>query len=197
MTFYCLGKGGLHSLKKGFIIIGIVILALFIIGLLFWFAFSGGVVFSNPTKPAIKSSEFNFTLKYEIGGGVRNISDTLVCEFDGFNIDEGRGKTRKWKQYYKYVQNNELFNYSDRKTVYKQIILQNIEQYKIVLAIASAEYFMGDPDYKGTPKMPYIQVYDTSIGYYKDSKQSDLFLDENGFRIIEWYCDPPIKNTFK
>lgn len=189
-------------MKRVLIITGTVIAVLLIIGFIFWFVFGGGILFfPSPPTPTIKSAEFNFTLKYEIGREVRTLSDTLVCEFDGFNIDEGRGKTRRWKKYYKNAQNNELFDYpAGNPKYYKpkhdEILLQNIEQYKIVLATASAEYFLGDPEYKGIPEMPYIQVFDTNLGYYKDPEQSELFLDEYGFKVIEWYCDPPIENTF-
>ena len=189
-------------MKKMFSIIGIVIAVLLIIGFIFWFVFGGGMLFiPNPPTPAIKSAEFNFTLTYEIGGEVRTLSDTLVCEFDGFNIDEGRGKTRRWKKYYKNMQNNKLFddsagNPKHYKPKYDKILLQNIEPYKIVLATASAEYFLGEPEYKRIPEMPYIQVFDTNTGYYKDSEQSELFLDEHGFKVIGWYCDSPIENTF-
>lgn len=186
---------------------GIVIVALlvftFVIGLTFWFAFGGGVLFlPNPPKPSIKSAEFDFSLKYEIEGEVRTLSDTLVCEFDGFAIDEGRGKTRRWKEYYKNKQKNELFAYpygnlKYHKPQYDQILLQDIEQYKIVFATESAEYFMGEPEYKGTDTKPYIQVFDTNIGYYKDTKESEIFLEEHGFKIIEWQCDSPIKNSFE
>ena len=164
---------------------GIVIVALlvftFVIGLTFWFAFGGGVLFlPNPPKPSIKSAEFDFSLKY----------------------DEGRGKTRRWKEYYKNKQKNELFAYpygnlKYHKPQYDQILLQDIEQYKIVFATESAEYFMGEPEYKGTDTKPYIQVFDTNIGYYKDTKESEIFLEEHGFKIIEWQCDSPIKNSFE
>lgn len=166
--------------------------------LYFGLRLGGGALFlPSPPKPEIKSAEFNFTLEYEISGEVRTLSDTLVCEFDGFSVDQGRGKTRKWKKYYKNVQNNELFDYPSGNPKYYQILLQNIEPYKIVLATASAEYFLGEPEYKGTPEMPYIQVYDTSTGYYQDPVQSEEFLKEYSFKVINWYCAPPIENSFK
>ena len=191
-------------MKKVFLIIGIALFVIIlVIGFVFWFAFGGGALFlPNPPKPTIKSAEFNFTLKYEISGEVRTLSDILVCEFDGFSVDEGRGKTRRWRKHYKNVENNELFDFPSGnpkyyKPKYDQILLQSIENNKIVLTVASAEYFLGEPEYKETPEMPYIQVYDTDTGYYKDPIQSKEFLDGLNFKVISWYCDPPIQNSFK
>lgn len=162
----------------------------------------------NPPCPQIKHGEFSFKLEYELKDERKTIEDILICNFDGFDVNAlGGPKRRTWKEQYKNEQNNELYafriedpNYNGYKYVepkYNQIVLQNIDQYKIVFSTASAEYFLGEPEYKGTPEMPYIQVYDTSIGYYKDPEQSKEFLDELNFKVIEWYCDPPIKNTFK
>jgi len=75
--------------------------------------------------------------------------------------------------------------------------LENIGIYKVVLSVGSAEYFLGEPEYKGIPEIPSIQVYDTSIGYYKDPTQSKEFLDGYNFKILDWYCDPPIEHNFK
>lgn len=190
-------------MKKISIVSGIIVVCTIVIGFEFLFVFGGGVLLlPNPAKPAIKSAEFNFTLRYEIDGETRILDDTLVCKFDGFSIDEGRGKTRKWKKYYKNPQNNELFSYNFGnskyyKPKYYEIVLQNIGQYKVLLATASAEYFFQDPDYDADPNMPCISVFDTNTGYYMDDEQSKALLDEHGFKIIEWYCDPPAENTFK
>ena len=136
----------------------------------------------------------------------RILSDTYVCEFDGYSVDEGRGKVRRWKGYFKNEQQNELYayriedskytGYNNKKPIYNQIVLQNIDRYKVVFSIAPPEYFLNEPDYKNTSQMPYIQVYDINTGYYKDEKQSKEFLNEQKFKILSWYCDAPIENTF-
>ncbi len=51
----------------------------------------------NPPRPEITYGEFPFRLEYEINGERKVIQDTLICKFDGFGSDEGRGKYRKWK----------------------------------------------------------------------------------------------------
>lgn len=198
--------------KKIFIVI-IAIILLFVIGFLIlispWLILAVGLYLSPaPPKPEIKYGEFSFKLVYEISGEVRTIEDTIVCEFDGFNIDEGRGKTRRWKEHFKNEQNNELYafriedpgynGYKHSKPNYDHIVLQNIDHYKVVLSVADAKYFLGEPENRRTEMIePSIQVYDTSIGYYKDPIQSDEFLKEYNFKIISWYCDVPIENSFK
>ena len=173
-----------------------------------WLYIAVGILLSpSPPRPSVIYGEFHFLLEYELNGKVRVIDDTLVCKFDGFDMDEGRGKTRRWRDYFKNEQNNELYayriedpnynGYNYRKPSYDEIVLQNIDHYKIVFSVESAEYFLGDPNYIGASAMPYIQVYDVSTGYYKDPDQSKDFLDAYGFKILRWYCDPPIQNSFK
>jgi|LSQX01.1.fsa_nt_gb hypothetical protein len=157
----------------------------------------GNIIYPTPPKPNVKHTEINFTLTYEIGEEAKTLNDTIICQFDGFAIDAGRGKTRKWKYHFKNKQNNEVFVFDTKNPSFPKIVLENIDRYKIVLGVASAEYFLAEPDYKGAPELPSIQVYDTEIGYYKDPTQSKEFLDEYSFRVISWYCDPPITNTFK
>ena len=64
--------------------------------------------------------------------------------------------------------------------------------------VADAECFLGEPDDKTQrPIEPSIQVYDKSICYYKDPKQSEEFLELHNFKIISWECEEPIENNFK
>lgn len=198
-------------IKKKVCIIIISLLLLFIIGFLIvtfpWWLLAAGLWLSpNPPKPEITYGEFQFEFVYKIGGEVQTIEDTIVCEFDGFDIDEGRRKTRKWKEYFKNEQGNELFAfriedpayYKKREPDYNQIVLENIDHYKVVLGVADAEYFLGEPENKRTTLVePNIQVYDPSIGYYKDPEQSKVFLENIGFEVVSWSCDKPIENTFK
>lgn len=160
------------------------------------FPWVGNFIHATPPKPQITYAEFKFKLTYELDGEIKIIEDTIICEFDGFNIDEGRGKTRRWKYCYENEQNNEIFVY-EKSPNFPKIVLENIDQYKIILGVSSAQYFLSEPEYTGTPELPSIQVYDTSIGYYKDPTQSKEFLNEHNFKVIDWYCDPPIENSFK
>ena len=200
--------------KIGLIIISVILVP--ITGLLAitspWWLLAVGLYFlPAPPKPEIRCEEFDFKLIYEWEGETRTVEDTVVCEFDGFDLDEGRGKTRRWKKHLKNEQDNELYTFRleriddpafagewrDRELEYDLIVLQNIEHYKVLLGVGSAEYFMGEPNYAQVKDGPTVQVYDINAGYYKDPEASDAFVEEHGFEIISWECDEPIVNTFK
>ena len=205
------------SIAKKIIMVIVALILVCVIGILIiaspWIILGVGLWLSPaPPKPEITYGEFDFKLVYEIDGEIKTLEDTIICEFDGFNIDEANGKTRRWKEEFKNERGNELYAFrveqidnpefneykNGRKPHYNQIVLKNIDHYKVLLRVADAEYFLGEPDDKTpSPIEPTIQVYDKSICYYKDPKQSEGFLEPHNFKIISWECDEPIKNTFK
>ena len=152
----------------------------------------------NPPKPKIKHKEFSFKLEYEINGEKKAVEDALICDFDGFEVMAlGGPKYRKWKERFKNKQNDEILTTGNKSSIKEQIVLENIDIYKVVLSVGSAEYFLGEPEYGRTEKLPSIQVYDTTTEYYKDPAESDAFLSEHSFKIIEWYCDSPLESNFR
>ena len=65
---------------------------------------------------------------------------------------------------------------------------------------------MNDPDFMNDPDIHYvldrdsyyISVYNSATGYYLGGTQEEIALLEGcGFKVLDWYCDPPIENTFK
>lgn len=202
--------------KKISILIISIILVLGIVFLLLtfpWWLLAVGLLMSPaPPKPEITYGEFDFELVYEFDGEVRTIEDTIICEFDGFKINEASGKTRKWKEDFENKQNNELYAWrveqidnpeyneykSGRKPDYNQIVLNNVDNYKILLRVADAEYFLGEPENKTEyPVEPQIDIYDKNTCYYITPEKSKEFFEEHTLKVISWYCDPPIENTFK
>lgn len=110
------------SVKRTILITVSIMLILFIVLLIFtfpWWLIAVGLYFSPaPPKPEITYGEFDFKLVYEINGEIRTVEDTIVCEFDGFNVDEGRGKTRRWKEKFKNEQGNELYAFRAEDPAY-------------------------------------------------------------------------------
>ena len=152
----------------------------------------------NPPKPKIKHKEFSFKLEYEINGEKKTVEDSLICDFDGFEVRAvGGPKKRIWKEHFKNKQNDEILTTGNKSSTKEQIVLENIDIYKVVLSAGTAEYFLGEPEYGRTEKLPFIQVYDTTTEYYKDPTESNAFLSEYAFKIIEWYCDTPLESNFK
>ncbi len=156
----------------------------------------------NPPEPEIKYGEFKFELTYSVDGKMKEISDIIVCEFKGFEVRSiGDSKKRVWSENIKNDNSYELFHFrdderKDSEKTYSAICVENIGDYKVILHLAEAEWFLGEPDYTGVPDMPGIQVYDTKTGYYLEPAQSDGFLKEHNFEVVDWFCDNAVKNTF-
>lgn len=195
---------------RGFIIILFII---FVFGLFCGYVYVGTYIFPiaphwitqlppNPPKPKVTHGEFDFKLVYSIEGMTKEINDTLVCDFSGFEVIElGGDKTRVWIENLKNKNNYELFHFRDEERntemkTYSSICIEDVDKYKIVLRLPGAEWFLDEPTYKGTPDMPDIYVYDTTTRYYIDSESCDDLLHKHNFKIISWYCDKPIDNTF-
>ena len=102
------------SITKKIIMVIVALILVCVIGILIiaspWIMLAVGLWLSPaPPKPEITYGEFDFKLVCEIDGEIQTIEDTIICEFDGFNIDEANGKTRRWKEEFKNEQGNELY----------------------------------------------------------------------------------------
>ena len=191
-------------MKKMFIIIGIVITVLLIIALLFgfmvWFAFGGGIYFlPNPPKPTITYGEFPFRLEYEKNGNIEVIEDTIICEFDGFNVEGENGKYRKWKIYVKSTGERMIVLYDLRTNdIFTEWGSQVLE---LCFDPGNAEYYMGDVggrERKGSLGhwIDYLYILpDGKTGY--SSLELDEAWEKYKFRLISWEPSPPINNIFK
>ncbi len=150
------------------------------------------------SKPKVKYAEFPFKLTYELNGEVRSIEDIMVCEFDGFSIDEAKGKNRKWKTILK--SGNERLTLLDLRNsnetgIYEMPILELFFDY------GSGGYYMGDPNYKNAiPKIKdvieykYLDEDGTQGGWQFTSEEA---YEKFGIRLISWECAPPIQNKFE
>lgn len=137
------------------IVVGIIGGIIVLIGLIYFILFMISFVFPTPPKPEIKYTEIDFTLKYEICGEEFKYSDSLVCKFDGYDLDLGRGKSRRWREYYKSNPQKDM------------IILYRInDTHAITLGVGTTEYFMSEPDVENYPNNPYISVFNFKTGYY-------------------------------
>ena len=140
-----------------------------------------------PPEPEITYAEFDFRLDYEVDGKPQTYEDVLVCEYTGYEVNWGLGKIRTWNDYNKSTGDD------------SKIYLHQLDETKyITLGIGTAEYFMDDPDVDYVPDNPYISVYNSATGYYLGGTQEEIALLEGcGFKVLDWYCDPPIENTYK
>ena len=141
---------------------------------------------TTPPRPEITYGEFPFRLEYEINGERQVIQDTLICEFDGFGADEGRGKYRKWK--------DRLASGNERITLLK---VDNNKEIEFVPG--SAEYYMGDSDNgRGDSSFPNAVYFEKdSNGTKSGGVEAKELLDKYHIKLISWNPSPPIKNNFK
>ena len=173
--------------------ISIPILCLFIVIvciMLPWITIGIGIALQpNPPTPEIKYGEFPFKLTYEINGEEKIVEDTIICKFEGFGADEGRGKYRKWKMYLA----------SDNKE--DKVFLLNVDKTtNIFYTIGSAEYYMNDivngwhvSDYS---IVSFDAIFVKSNGLSGTVRAIEL-LSEYGIRIISFSSSDPIINNFK
>ncbi|NQX66672.1 hypothetical protein HQN90_11090 [Paenibacillus alba] len=131
----------------------------------------------NPPRPEITHGEFPFRLEYELNGQRKVIEDTIICDFDGFGADEGRGKYRNWKV--------RLVSGSENVTLLKVDDKKEIE-----FSHGSAEYYMGDSEIeKNDSSFPdAIYVAKNSSGIVR---ANELF-DSYHIKLISWESAPPI-----
>ena len=92
-------------------------------------------------EPQIKEGEFPFEIVYEIDGEIITVNDVYVCEFDGFDWNEGAGKHRKWKGYIK-------------SSGSEGLILLEDGDLKFAVSVGSPEYYMSAPSCQWSEDTP-------------------------------------------
>lgn len=178
--------------KKLCIFFVIIILGLLYIAVVPWASiFVGTLLLEQPAKPEIERGEFSFTLIYKIGGEQKVVKDTLICEYDGIGIDEGRGKYRKWK--------SELASGNTDLVLWEEEGKGGVKK-KIYYNYAPPGYYMGDPDDAGGNKS---NSSDVILEKESDDSIEQIFISEKrllqkyDIEIISWDCEEPIENVFE
>ncbi len=149
-----------------------------------------------PLEPTVKSAEIDFCLQYTVNGESREVSDTLICEYDGYYYSYNEHKNvREWKKHYR------SDDTAKHLILYQWIETYGIETYAIIIDLFPASYFMSDPDCDQDDQQvqyPFsLKVYDVLNKYYVEEEREARLLDICGFKILGWTCDPPVVNEFK
>ena len=135
----------------------------------------------KPEEPPVKHAQFQYRIEYEVYGERYEKSDVFECYYDG-TMQAGGGLRRKWER--RWCNGDE----------YNIVKLADInDDYYIALNFPSAEYFMGDPyiyDDDADISKPKIEICFTDGDNF--TRNSYHLLEECGFNVISWYCDPPI-----
>lgn len=170
-----------------------------IIVFLFWMAFGGANYFIQIPKPEVTYGEFPFKLTYELNGEIKTIEDTIVCEFDGFEVVGESGKYRRWKEYLK--SGKEQLTLLDLRPL-KEINEFGQTMLELYFFYGTAAYYMGDessPYARSGQKLDYVSYkYQTVDGIVGGSGyNADVAWEKYKIKIISWEVAPPIQNIFK
>ena len=176
------------KIVKILIISSIILLVGFIVICALPFLLFVGVVLYNifidiPSKPKVKHGEFSFELIYEYKGEQVTITDTIVCDYDGYSFSLEGGNSRDWTCEFK---NNE--NYG------QYYIDQENEPDLYIVVPDAPDYYMGDKKYTKDDAVPYIMYFDEETGTYYGEKEK---IDAADIEILEWIPSEPLKNNFK
>lgn len=167
----------------------VIVAIVFYVAIYPWLMIGVGVhLLPNPPKPKITYGEFPFRLVYEIDGERKIVEDTLICEFDGFELEGENGKYRKWK--------SRLASGNERIT-----LLKVDETMEIYYSPGRAEYYMNDlrfnldgnefsfPNANYSKKIDKTHTVDSII-------LADELWSQYKIKLISWDYTQPIKNNF-
>ncbi len=135
----------------------------------------------NPPKPKVKYGEFPFKIEYEINGEKKLIKDSVICEFDGIEWNESRGKFRKWKWHLKSGNSTDLVIFSKINSTFH-----------IYYYVGSPEYYMGDVNKNEQYALYSPGFWNNGDGRYLDNRD----LTKYGIKLINWEYSSPIVNKF-
>ena len=145
----------------------------------------------NPPKPEITYGEFPFELVYELDGEIKVVKDVLICEFDGFNLNTGRGKNRQWK--------TRTESGEDRITL---LYSEGIEIF-FPSGTDKGDLYMGDPEtHAEDVEHPFPNAYYNTPpvnGIHNSSyiiSAEDMW-EKYSLKLISWKPSQPIQNSFK
>lgn len=146
--------------------------------------------------PKIETGEFPFLVEYEMNGERFIIKDSVVCEFDGYDLSvPSINKPRKWKEYLKSGEEDKciIINQENEKSSIKKH--RNNEWARLELFYGCAEYYMGDPTaWSLVTKYPQFIYYEE----FKQTKLSEKDLEKYfGIKIIRFEFSEPIENEFE
>lgn len=173
------------------VIIALSPMILLMSGLLYWAAASiiGTWLFTpNPPKPEVTYGEFPFEIVYEIDGEIVTVSDVYVCEYDGIGANEGTGKHRTWKGYFK-------------STGEETLVLLQDGNLTLACAVGSPEYYMSDPCRSEVvsydPYIYYIISPNEFGGTSSGVMDIEPLLEQYKIKLISWKLSEPIPNSFE
>lgn len=186
----------MNKIARVALIVFIAIIVVSILFALFMFIAFGGLTFLvYVPKPEITYGEFPIKLTYELDGEIIVIEDTVVCEFDGFEVLGEAGKYRKWKSHLK----------SGNTGLTMLRVEDEALTYEIFDSYGSPEYYMGDftkskEEYEKSmfdnDYFSYVQRENGNVTGGRIISKEEAW-EKYKIRVINVEYSQPIENTFK
>lgn len=137
---------------------------------------------SPPPPPQIEYAEFPIELVYEIDGTEYEIKDTVICEYDDWEIAGQSTKKRVWKKRLESGK-DEFVIYDNGKT-------------KIYCEYLSAATYMGDYESEEYDENAELKFYLSHGGAHLRSTSTNELSKKYGITNIRFSPPEPIENSF-
>ena len=197
--------GGSTSTKTGgnklktriwILIVILCMLTSLLVFVLPWLLLALGTEFApEPPVPEIIYGEFPFSVTYEINYEDKQINDSIICEFDGFDNLGNGGIRRKWKSRLK-SGNKYLVLYREENEGLKLEI--------VMVAPGLPEYYMGDFAFRTREEHEEIMSFPNIIyRQWKNGTQTESIItkkeawEKYHIKIINTEYSSPIENKFE
>ncbi len=155
--------------------------------------------------PKITEGEFPFVLEYEMNGQRYLIEDTVVCEFNNYDLSNPFPFVDYSRSWYEELESGDeskrLFVEFDENT--ESVLVKgrkNIES-RVILFYGSGGYYLGDPNHSDKePCINYVEEYKTSekVSHIETTTLTNEQLEKYfDIKIIRFEFSKPIENTFE
>lgn len=155
---------------------------------------------ANQSPPVIKHGAFPFYLKYVMHGKTYEIRDTVICDFNGYDMSVG--KIRSWEEHLKSGRDRiSIILKENKASVLKPGRINQVSE--LYFNYGEAQYYMGDPNARtalhAKPNFCYVETYEespeitTTDATNLTEKQLQVCF---GIKVIKWRFRKPINNIF-
>jgi len=138
-----------------------------------------------PGEPTVIHAEFPCTLVYKLNGEEITLTDTIICEYDGIDFEDGGlAYRRQWTEDFRSGDSVFVLAENDDGTRFEF-------QYWNV-----APYLMGETDYPEYKLRVGSGVYLIETNGYRSKIDDYSLYHDYGIRIVSFEYGPPIENRF-
>ena len=152
--------------------------------------------FQKAPEPSIREGKFDFSVTYEVGGGVKTISGVYVCKFK----EAGQWLDGPYIEWEGYIENQEIATLPPEYNENLIIVETNDDGTIYLDLMLQPGYFMSEPSWKDRTIKPYVYIKYNDIA--KEEKgtygsEDIAVLESYGVKIVSYDYASPIENIYK